>query len=48
MSVILYQDNQVTIYKELIVIRKYYFPLATSKTIMIEDIERVTMQSLEG
>ena len=38
MSEVLYFDNQVTIYKDLIVIEKYYFPLATSRTILIEDI----------
>lgn len=48
MSEILYHDNQVTIYKELLIIKKYYFPLATSKTIMISDIERVTLHSSEG
>lgn len=48
MSVILYQDTQVTIYKELIIIRKYYFPLATSKTIMVSDIEAIGLHSLEG
>ena len=48
MSVILYQDGHVTIYKELIIIRKYYFPLATSKTIMIGDVEAIGLHSLEG
>lgn len=48
MSEILYHDNQVTIYKELLIIKKYYFPLATSKTIMISDIDRVTLHSSEG
>ena len=48
MSVILYQDSQVTIYPELLVIKKYYFPLATSKTILISDIERVGLYSSEG
>ena len=48
MSEILYQDSQITLYKELIVIKKYYFPLATSKTILAQDIERVTLQDLDG
>lgn len=48
MSEILYHDNQVTIYKELMVIKKYYFPLATSKTIMISEIERLALNSSEG
>lgn len=48
MTEILYHDNQVTIYKELMVIKKYYFPLATSKTIMFSDIERVTLLSSDG
>jgi len=34
MTEILYQDRQVIIYKELMVINRYYFPLATSKTIL--------------
>jgi hypothetical protein len=34
MTEILYHDSQVTVYKELILISKYYFPLATSKTIL--------------
>ena len=30
------------------VINKYYFPLATSKTIMFEDIQRVTLYNSDG
>lgn len=48
MSEILYHDPQVTVYKELIVINKYYFPLATSKTIMFSDIERVALIDSDG
>lgn len=48
MTEILYQDNQVTVYKELIVINKYYFPLATSKTIFFSDIHSVSLNSSEG
>jgi len=48
MSEILYQDGQVVVYKELIVINKYFFPLATSKTILFNDIERVVLHSSEG
>jgi len=33
MADILYQDKQVTVCKDLIIINKYYFPLATSRTI---------------
>ena len=43
MTAILYQDPQVTIYQELIVINKYYFPLATSRNILPSEIERVTV-----
>lgn len=39
----LYKDKQVTITAEYIVIRKYYFPLATSKTILMSQIEKVAM-----
>ena len=38
MSEVLYFDKQITVYKDLIVINKYYFPLATSKTILVKDI----------
>lgn len=38
MAEILYHDPQVTVHKELIVINKYYFPLATSKTIHFSEI----------
>ena len=48
MTEILYQDKQVTIYKELMVINRYYFPLATSKTIMFGDIETVGLIDSEG
>lgn len=48
MAEILYKDKQVTVYKELMVINKYYFPLATSKTILFKDIERLGLMSSEG
>jgi len=38
MSEILYADKQITLHKDLIVINKYYFPLATSKTIFFSEI----------
>lgn len=44
----LYSDSSVTIYKELIVINKYYFPLATSRTILFSEMERATLLSSEG
>lgn len=44
----LYEDSQVVIYNDLLLIKKYYFPLATSKTILLPDIEQITMQSTEG
>jgi len=43
MTQILYQDKQVTVYKELLVINKYYFPLATSKTILFSDMESAAL-----
>jgi len=43
MSEILYLDAQITIYKELILIKKYYFPLATSRTILFSEIESVSL-----
>ena len=48
MSEVLYFDEQVTIYKDLIVIKKYYFPLATSKTILIQDLQFVALVPSNG
>ena len=48
MSEVLYFDKQVLVYKDLILINKYFFPLATSKTIMFSDIESIALQSAEG
>ncbi len=48
MTEVLYYDSQVTVYKDLIVINKYYFPLATSKTILFSDIETVSLIDSEG
>ena len=48
MTEILYTDPQITIYKELILINKYFFPLATSKTILFSEIETVALMSSEG
>lgn len=42
---VLYEDRQVAIYHDLILIKKYYFPLATSKTILIKEIKYMTLQS---
>jgi hypothetical protein len=39
----LYQDKQVTITQEYITIRKYYFPLATSKTILFSEMQKVCL-----
>lgn len=47
MAGILYQDKHVTVYSELLVINKYYFPLATSKTIMFADISKLSLLSSE-
>ena len=41
MTAILYYDPQATIYRDLIIMKKYYFPLATSRTILPFKIERV-------
>ena len=46
MSEILYKDAQVTVYKEMMVVNRYYFPLATSKTIMFSDLETVELKEL--
>ena len=48
MSEVLYFDKQVTIYRDLIVINKYYFPLATSKTILIKDIQFISLVPSNG
>lgn len=44
----LYQDAQITLFKDVLVINKYYFPLATSKTIFIDDIDYLVLQPSEG
>lgn len=41
---VLYKDHTVEIGDCYLRIFKYYFPLATSKTIMFTDIERVTLE----
>lgn len=41
----LYSDSQIQVFREAILIKKYYFPLATSKTILFKDIEYILMQS---
>lgn len=43
MAEVLYFDKHVTVYKDLIVINRYFFPLATSKTILVSDIELVSL-----
>ena len=48
MTELLYEDKQVKIYKELIVISKYYFPLATSKTILFSEMETVALVNSDG
>jgi hypothetical protein len=48
MAEVLYSDKTLTIYKELIVINKYYFPLATSKTILLKDIEFISLLNSDG
>lgn len=48
MSEVLYFDKVVTIYRDLIVINKYYFPLATSKTILVKDIEFASLVPANG
>lgn len=48
MTEVQYYDSQVTVYKDLIVINKYYFPLATSRSILFADIETVSLISSEG
>ena len=42
-----YQDNTVLITDFYIKIYKYYFPLATSKTILIEEIEHIVFKPHE-
>jgi hypothetical protein len=45
---ILYKDHTVEIGDCYLTIFKYYFPLATSKTIMFADIERVSLEDGTG
>ena len=41
---ILYEDEFCTISNLCIVIRKYYFPLATSKTILFNEISKISLE----
>jgi len=43
-----YADKTVEIYDTHIRILKYYFPLATSKTIMFNEIEKIIVHHKEG
>lgn len=45
---ILYQDDGLILSNTYILIKKYYFPLATSKTILFSDVESVEINSTEG
>ncbi len=45
---VLYEDSQVSITKDYILIKKYYFPLATSKTILIPEILTIKIEDSEG
>lgn len=48
MCEVLYSDSYITLTSLYILINKYYFPLATSKTILFSDIEHVTMIDTDG
>jgi hypothetical protein len=48
MTEIIYQDKQVDVYPECIVIHKYFFPLATSKTIMFSEMDKVALIDSDG
>lgn len=41
----LYQDKYVTITEYSLTIRKYYFPLATSKSIMFSEMKKISLES---
>ena len=48
MTELLYQDSGVSIYRDLIVINKYFFPLATSKTILFTEINTIALVNSDG
>lgn len=48
MSSILYEDKQVTITSDYVQIRKYYFPLATSRTILYTEVDWIVMEDAQG
>ena len=48
MTELLYEDKQIKVYRELIVINKYFFPLATSKTILFTEMETVALVNSDG
>jgi hypothetical protein len=47
MADILYKDKQVTVCKDLLIINKYYFPLATSRTILFSEIDQVILRDFK-
>ncbi len=41
---ILYEDKYITITDFCLIINKYYFPLATSKTILFNEMSQITIE----
>ena len=42
---VLYEDKFITINEVGIIIRKYYFPLATSKTILFSEMQAISIEN---
>ena len=40
----LYEDNYCQVTDSYITIKKYYFPLPTSKTILYEDVSKISLE----
>ena len=41
---VLYEDKFITITDVCIIVHKYYFPLATSKTILFNEIKKISIE----
>lgn len=42
---ILYEDKYLTITEYCLIIRKYYFPLATSKCVLFRDVQNISLRN---
>ena len=48
MTELLYEDKTVRVYRELMTINKYYFPLGSSKTVLWNQVEKLSLIPTDG